>query len=79
LNAAVDALDEAGAAELLLAVMRRDVAVILERYVAAQRQQVVMAFEGWWDKYGVNLTQIESSRATAATSLSSFLARLGYV
>jgi type I restriction enzyme M protein len=53
--------------------------VILERYVAAQRQQVVLAFEGWWDKYSVNLAKIESSRTTAATNLSSFMARLGYV
>ncbi len=79
LNEAVDVLDEAGAAALLLTVMRRDVAAILERYVAAHRQQVVMAFETWWDKYRVNFTQIEASRATAHSNLSSFMARLGYV
>ncbi len=79
LNEAVDALDEAGAAELLLAVMQRDVAVILARYVAAQRQQVVMAFEGWWDKYSVTLTKIEQDRATASALLGRFMSELGYV
>jgi type I restriction enzyme M protein len=79
MNAAVDALDEAGAAELLLTVMQRDVAVILARYVAAQRQQVVMAFEGWWDKYSVTLTRIEQDRATASALLSRFMSELGYV
>ncbi|TBO34049.1 SAM-dependent DNA methyltransferase [Aquabacterium lacunae] len=79
LNAAVDALDEAGAAELLLTVMQRDVAVILGRYVAAQRQQVVIAFEGWWDKYQVPLTKIEAQRDDASRSIKAFLRGLGYV
>ena len=79
LNAAADALDEAGAAKLLLTVMKRDVAVILDRYVAAQRQQVVMAFEGWWDKYRVTLSNLEQGRSTASESLSLFLLGLGYV
>jgi type I restriction enzyme M protein len=62
-----------------LTVMQRDVAVILARYVAAQRQQVVMAFEGWWDKYSVTLTRIEQDRATASALLSRFMSELGYV
>jgi type I restriction enzyme M protein len=59
--------------------MQRDVAVILDRYVAAQRQQVVMAFEGWWDKYSVTMTQIEADRASTTASLAGFLTALGYV
>jgi type I restriction enzyme M protein len=79
LNAAVDALDEAGAASLLLAILRNDMRVILERYIGAQRQQVVAAFENWWDKYRVMLTVIEQERDASAQSLRSFLDRLGYV
>lgn len=79
LNGAVDALDEAGAAELLLTVMRNDMLTILDRYVAAQRQQVVTAFEGWWDKYRTTLTEIEQSRNASAAELSQFLKGLGYV
>ena len=79
LNAAVDALDEAGAASLLLAILRNDMQVILERYIGAQRQEVFAAFENWWDKYRVMLTAIEQERDASAQSLRSFLGRLGYV
>ena len=78
LNAAVDALDEAGAAELLLAILRKDMQVILERYVNAQRQQVVIAVENWWDKYRVTLADIETKRDSAQRQLEHFLIELRY-
>ncbi len=78
LNAAVDALDEAGAAALLLAILRNDMQAILERYISAQRQQVVAAFENWWDKYRVTLTEIEQERGAAESQLRGFLGTLGY-
>lgn len=79
LDAAVDALDEAGAAALLLQILRHDMEVILEHYVAAQRQQVVVAMENWWDKYRVTLGSIETERNAAAEALSLFIRNLGYV
>ena len=79
LNAAVDAVDEAGAAALLLAILRSDMQVILERYISAQRQQLVAAFENWWDKYKVTLTSIEQERDAAAGALHRFIGALGYV
>ena len=79
LSAAVDALDEAGAAGLLLAILRNDMQVILERYIGAQRQQVVAAVENWWDKYRVTLTDIELEREVVAVRLKSFLRDLRYV
>ena len=78
LDQAVDALDEAGAAALLLAILRNDMQVILERYVSAQRQHVVAAFEGWWDKYRVRLIDIEQHRDASASSLHRHLQALGY-
>ena len=78
LNSAVDALDEAGAAALLLAILRNDMQGILDRYIGAQRQQVVTMFENWWDKYHVTLTQIEQERGAAASQLRGFLGKLGY-
>jgi len=78
LNAAVDALDETGAAALLLAILRNDMQVILERYISAQLQQVVAAFENWWDKYRVTLTEIECDRDASSKSLKSFLEDLRY-
>lgn len=79
LNAAVDALDDTDAATLLLTILRNDMQAILERYIAAQRQQVVAMLENWWDKYRVTLTEIEDERNTAATSLRAFVQELGYV
>lgn len=79
LNTAVDELDEPGAADLLLAILRNDMQVILESYINAQRQQVFAAFENWWDKYQVTLTAIEGDREAAAESLRLFVRGLGYV
>lgn len=79
LNAAVDALDEAGSVTLLLAILRNDMQMILEQYISAQRQQVVAAVENWWDKYRVTLTDIERDRDAAAAALRGFVHGLGYV
>ena len=79
LGEAVDALDDAGAAELLLTILRNDMQAILARYLGEQRQQVVVAFKNWWDKYRVTLTQTEAARDAAARELSGFLKGLGYV
>jgi type I restriction enzyme M protein len=78
LSAAVDALDERGAAALLLSILSNDMRAILARYINAQRQQVVATFEGWWDKYRVTLTTIEHERNSAESELRKFLGVLGY-
>ncbi len=79
LNAAVAALDEAGALRLLLAILHDDMQAILGRYIVAQRQQLVAAFENWWDKYRVTLIEIERERDAAAGELRGFLRALAYV
>jgi len=79
LNKGVDDLTEEGAAELLLKIMRDDMAKILMRYIAAQRGQIVAAFENWWDKYRVTLTEIEGARTQATDKLAGYLKGLGYV
>ena len=78
LNAAVDALDDAGAATLLLTILRNDMQDILDRYVGAQRQQVVAAFENWWDKYRVTLNDAELERDMSASTLRTYLRDLRY-
>jgi type I restriction enzyme M protein len=52
---------------------------IVERHMAAQRKQIVAAFENWWDKYRVTLTEIEDRRNEAAKVLQGFLKGLKYV
>lgn len=77
--AAVDGLTPEAAAELLLTILHNDMQAIVERYMSAQRKQIVAAFENWWDKYRVTLTEIEGKRDEAAKALQGFLKGLRYV
>jgi type I restriction enzyme M protein len=78
LNAGVDALDNAQSAELLLTILHDDMRSIVERYISAQRQQVIAVVEKWWGKYRVTLTEIEQDRGQAAQKLAGYLEELGY-
>lgn len=79
IDAAVDGLTSQAAAKLLLTILHNDMNTIVDRYIAAQRKQIVAAFENWWDKYRVTLTEIETKRDDAAKALKRFLKGLGYV
>jgi len=76
---AVEGLTPEAAAELLLTILHNDMQAIVERYMAAQRKAIVTAFENWWDKYRVTLTEIEGKRDEAAKALQGFLKGLRYV
>ena len=78
INAAVGGLSPQEAAELLLTILHNDMRAIVERYIGAQRKQLVAAFENWWDKYRVTLTEIEGARDKAAKALQGFLKGLRY-
>ena len=78
LNATVDALGEASAASLLLTILRNDMQVLLEQYIALQRQQLVTAFENWWDKYRTTLIEVEKQREASSAALAGFLQGLRY-
>jgi type I restriction enzyme M protein len=79
LNADVDGLTDADATELLLTILQNDMKAFVERHIAAQRKQIVAAFENWWDKYRVTLNEIEGKRDEAAKALQGFLKGLRYV
>lgn len=79
IDEAVDGLTPEAAADLLLTILHNDMNAIVERYMAAQRKQIVAAFENWWDKYRVTLTEIEGRRDEAAKVLQGFLKGLRYV
>jgi type I restriction enzyme M protein len=79
INEAVDGLTPVAATELLLTILQSDMTAIVEHYMAAQRKQIVAAFEIWWDKYRVTLTETERKRDDAAKALQGFLKGLGYV
>jgi type I restriction enzyme M protein len=75
----VDGLTPEAAADLLLTILHNDMQAIVERCIGAQRKQIVAAFENWWNKYRVTLTEIEGRRDAAAKALWGFLEGLGYV
>ncbi|WP_175786966.1 N-6 DNA methylase [Burkholderia anthina] len=79
LDDAVDDLTPEAAARLLQTILHNDMQAIIERYIAAQRKRIVGAFENWWDKYRVTLTEIEGKRDAAAKALHGFLKGLRYV
>jgi type I restriction enzyme M protein len=79
LNSKVDELGAEEAAKLILTILYKDMLNIVERYLATERQQLIATLENWWDKYQITLTQIESSRNTAAKALNGYLKDLGYV
>jgi type I restriction enzyme M protein len=77
-NREVDGLTPEAAAELVLKVLHDEMRGIVERYIAAQRKDIVAAFENWWGKYRVTLTEIESKRAGTEQTLQGFLKGLRY-
>ena len=79
INDAVDGLTVEQATALLLTIFNNDMRDILDRYIAAQRKVIIAAFENWWDKYKVTLTEIEGRRDAADKKLQGFLKELGYV
>lgn len=79
ISAAVEGLTPDAAAELLLTILHNDMQAIVERYMTAQRKQIVAAFENWWDKYRMTLAEIEGKRDEAARALQGFLKGLRYV
>ena len=78
IDAAVDGLTPEAAAKLLLTILHNDMRAIVERYVAAQRKQIVGEFENWWDKYRVTMNEIERQRDAAAKKLRDYLGQLRY-
>ncbi|MFB9952711.1 N-6 DNA methylase [Rhizobium puerariae] len=79
INRSVDSLTPEEAGDLLLKILHDDMEKILARYITVQRGQIVAAFENWWEKYRVTLTQIEGARAEVTERLAGFLKGLGYV
>ena len=51
----------------------------LQRYLNAEKREVVAAVENLWDKYAVSLHEIDSVREDALNTFNKFLKGLGYV
>jgi len=52
---------------------------IVKQYMDAHRKQIVVAFENWWNKYWVTLSEIEGRRNSAISTVQDFMKVLKYV
>lgn len=78
LNEARAALSGDECQELALDILREKLEEQLDSYVAGHRQLVIAAVEVWWDKYAVDLQQIEFDRDKYKGQLNELLIGLGY-
>jgi type I restriction enzyme M protein len=69
---------EEAAREVVLGILRSDLAATLEGHVVRGRRELVSTYRTWEDKYAVSLRDIEARRAEAAAKLEGFLKELGY-
>ena len=70
--------DEDRAIDIVLTILRDKLEAELTRPITTERQQLIAAIEGWWDKYRVTLRDLESERDAAKERLESFLVEVGY-
>ncbi|WP_405700474.1 type I restriction-modification system subunit M [Streptomyces sp. NBC_01383] len=74
-----DGLSEAGAREIVLGILRDDLASKLEGHVVRRRRELIDVYLGWERKYLVSLRDTEVRREAAEQRLNGFLEELGYV
>jgi type I restriction enzyme M protein len=63
---------------LVLEILKGKFTANLEAYIAAHRQEVIAAFENWWEKYRVTMDDIEKEKERSARQLSNILRNIGY-
>ena len=72
-------LSEEKARELILAKLYDIAHTELERYLNAEKRQLIAGVENLWDKYAVSSQQMENDRGTTLGHLNEFLGRLEYL
>lgn len=79
LREAQEKMSEAECTALVLDILKGKFASHLESYIAAHRQEVVAAFENWWEKYRVTMEQIKNERSKATMEFEKMVRGIGYV
>jgi len=74
-----DRITEEECRQLILKKLYDLIAGQLERYLNAEKRNLIAVFENLWDKYAVSLRQIESEREQTLQELNRFLDELGYL
>ncbi|MCZ4120800.1 type I restriction-modification system subunit M [Streptomyces sp. H39-S7] len=78
LKKAAAGLSAQEAEETVLSFLDADLRARLDRFVAAGRRELVVAYRNWGSKYAVPLAHLEKRRDAAAERLAGFLEELGY-
>jgi type I restriction enzyme M protein len=73
LREAQERMSEAECMALVLDILKGRLTHHLQSYIAAHRQEVVAAFENWWEKYANPLETIDKDRERAEQNLSSIV------
>ena len=71
-------LSEEKARELILAKLYDIAHAELERYLNAEKRNLVLGIENLWDKYAASVEDIEKRREATTAKLKDFLGKLGY-
>ena len=66
------------ARDLVLELLKQDLARQLDLRVASHRDRLVATVENWWNKYAVGLKTVEQEGDAAKATLQNFLVELGY-
>jgi type I restriction enzyme M protein len=78
LREARDTMTDDECAALVLEILKGKLTGHLEVYVAAHRQEVVAAFENWWDKYKATLRKIITEREKRTSAFEKLIKKLDY-
>jgi type I restriction enzyme M protein len=73
-----ESLCEQEAKELLLKKFYELIDKQLEKYLNAEKKEIIKIFENLWDKYKVSLMELTDERDAEVKKLDEFLERLGY-
>lgn len=71
-------MSEAECKELILEKHRRLVTSELQRYLDAEKREIIRCFGNLWDKYAVSLASIDKDRNDTLLSLNEYLKELNY-
>jgi type I restriction enzyme M protein len=78
LKTAVSALTPDEERDLVMRILHEDLAARLDVRITRARQEMIMRFQTWADKYATSLEAIDSARQSSAAHLVSYLQDLGY-
>ncbi|MCM8805629.1 MAG: type I restriction-modification system subunit M [Candidatus Omnitrophica bacterium] len=74
-----NSLTEQEAKELLLEKFNQTIKQYLEKYLNAEKKELIKIFENLWDKYKISLVAIKQERDEEIRKLDEFLRKLGYI